>query len=173
LTGTEINSTIQLKGTETIRTTRAKGEVKMKKVFKKIDKCSVELLRELSKQKNVFFRFHDPKRRLSSRSKSWGMVFESEREALSCGSTVLNGKSCVKDAEKLMEWKRSFDNSYVVVAFEGQDTKEEGHDGEMVATYYKKVKCFSYEDFINCFEYKGYVGEKIKKYVGYVYRDAA
>lgn len=146
----------------------------MKKVFKKIDKCSVELLRELSEQKNVFFRFHDPKRRLSSRSKSWGMVFESEREALSCGSTVLNGKSCVKDAEKLMEWKRNFDDTYVIIAFEGWDTGETGHDGEIVATYYKKIKCFSYQDFVSCFRYKGYIGtERIKKYVGYVYEDAA
>jgi hypothetical protein len=112
------------------------------------------MLKELSEQENVFFRFHDPDRRLSNRSKSWGMIFESEREALSCGSTVLEGKSCTETAEELMRWAGEFDNSYVIIVFEGQDTKEEGHDGEAVATYNKKIKCFSYQDFVSCFEYK-------------------
>ena len=124
-----------------------------KMIYKKRDKCTPELLRQLSEKENVFFRFHNPYRRLSSRSKSWEMGYESELEAIREGSTVLEGKSCTKEAKDLMEFEHAFDSSYVVLAFEGWDTGQTGHDGEIVATYYKKVKCFNYEDFVNCFDY--------------------
>ncbi len=94
---------------------------------------------------------------------------------MSCGSTVLEGKSCAKTAEELMRWVDEFDNSYVIIAFEGQDTREEGHDGETVATYNKKIKCFSYQDFVKCFEYKEFdsytwIGSR-QVLSGYVYRE--
>mgnify|MGYP000949121394 CR=1 FL=1 len=144
-------------------------------VYKKIDKCTIEELRKLDGMKDVFFRFHDPNRRISSRSKSWGMIFESAQEALSCDSTVLDGKSCTGKAEELMSWKQEFDEDYVIIAFVGCNTRETGHDGETVATYYKKLKCFSYSDFVNCFVYKkfkysGWSGDR-EVCQGYVYKD--
>ncbi len=123
-------------------------------VYRKINKCIPRLLEELSKKDNIFFRFHDPNRRMSSRSKSWGMIYTSEREAITDGSTVLEGKSCMPTAEQLMEWKDCFDDDYVVIAFYGCDTRETGHDGEYVATYIKKAAVFNYKDFCNCFTYK-------------------
>lgn len=125
----------------------------MKKVYTKIDKCNPEIIQELAEQKNIFWRFHDPERRMSSRSKSWGMIYSSEREAIQDGSTILNGKSCEKYPENLMKWADCFDNSHVVIAFLGYDTRETGHDGEYVATYYQKIKTFNYDDFVKCFEY--------------------
>lgn len=123
-------------------------------IFKKIDKCTEELLNSLSEKENIYFRFHDPKRRISSRSKSWGMIYTSEREAIADGSDILYGKSCVETAAELMDWKNYFDENYVVIAFEGIDTRQSGHDGETVSTYQGKVATFSYQDFVNMFEEK-------------------
>lgn len=122
-----------------------------KTIYTKIDKCTPELLEKLSEQENVFFRFHDPKRRISSRSKSWGMIYSSEREAITDGSDILYGKSCVETASELMDYTQYFYDKHVVIAFIGEDTGESGHDGEIVATYYKKVATFSYSDFCSMF----------------------
>jgi len=125
-------------------------------VYKKLDLCSPEVLEKLSHSDGVFFRFHDPNRRMSTRTKSWGMYFESAHEAVKNGGTILDGKSCENSPEELMRWATSFDNSYIVIAFYGHDTRKAGHDGETVATYYKKLKAFSYGDFCKCFKEDGW-----------------
>lgn len=107
---------------------------------------TMEDIYRLSEEEGVFFRFHDPERRMSSRSKSWGMIYTSEAEArreykdmgLDSDDAILNGKSCMPTMAELMHWWSEFDSSYVIVAFEGVDTRETGHDGEYVATYTKK-----------------------------------
>lgn len=129
----------------------------MSKVFKKLDQCTVEDLEKFDDMENVFFRFHDPRRRLSSRSKSWGMIYSSEAEArreykemdLDPDEAILPGKSCTDTAEELLNWITEFDNDYVVIVFNGVDTRVIGHDGETVATYINKIKTYLIEDFYN------------------------
>jgi hypothetical protein len=88
---------------------------------------------------------------MSSRSKSWGMIYESAREAIVEGSTVLDGKSCTETAWELMRWHEEFDKDYVVVVFAGQENGN-GHDGETVAIYEHKIDVFSYKDFVGLYE---------------------
>lgn len=86
------------------------------------------------------------------------MIFQSKAEALrDCeewGMTkeeaILPGKSCMDTLEGAMNFCEEFDDSYVMLVFEGEGTGVSGHDGEIVATYYKKVAAWSYED---CLEY--------------------
>lgn len=148
-------------------------------VYRKIDSCTpqaIEKIKEMSGKDGdprIFWRFHDPDRRMSRRSKSWGMIYSSAAEAIADGSDVLNGKSCADTPEELMRWKSCYDEDYVVVAFYGYDTGEIGHDGETVAEYIKKVATFRYTDFVNCFEYKqisfGQHGWVLKEEGGYPY----
>lgn len=129
----------------------------MSKVFTKIDKCTVEDLRKFNDMENAFFRFHDPERRLSSRSKSWEMGYHSEAEArreyknmdLDPDDAILNGKSCTDTAGELLNWSFSFGNGDVVIVFKGVDTRTIGHDGETVATYIKKLKTYDLKDFFD------------------------
>lgn len=105
-----------------------------------------ELIEKYSNDSNIFFRFQEPHQRLTSRSKSWGMIYETEREAIADGCEILPGKSCMDTLEGLWKWAQYFDDDYVVLVFEGKDTGATGHDGEYVATYYKKVAVWSMED---------------------------
>lgn len=111
---------------------------------------TLELINKYEEE-GYFFRFQNPQHRLTSRSKSWGMVYGSAREAIRDGSVVLSGKSCVTKAKALMEWSCYYDNNYVVLVFKGYDTYETGHDGEDVATYSRMVDVFSYDDFLSLY----------------------
>lgn len=113
-----------------------------------------ELVERFNNDDNIFFRFQEPHQKLTSRSCSWGMIFQSKAEAIrDCeqwGMTpdeaVLPGKSCTAKLKDLEKWICEFSNNYVVLAFEGTDTGVAGHDGEYVATYHKKVAVWSIED---------------------------
>lgn len=117
-------------------------------IYKVTEIPTIEKIKEY-KNKGYFFRFQNPYYKLTSRSKSWGMIYSSAREAEKDGSTVLNGKSCVKDVTDLIEYVDRFGNDDVVLVFKGQEQQETGHDGEIVATYYKKIAVWKYEDFCN------------------------
>ncbi|MCD3245253.1 hypothetical protein G8S21_04725 [Clostridium botulinum C] len=118
---------------------------------------TIEEVRKFNEDPYVFFRFQNPYERLTKRSCSWGMMFQSKAEAIrDCeewGMTpdeaVLNGKSCMDTLEGLHKWICEFDNDYVLLVFEGNDTGTTGHDGEYVATYHKKVAVWSYTDALN------------------------
>lgn len=113
-----------------------------------------ELIEKYNNDPNIFFRFQEPHQKLTSRSCSWGMVFQSKAEAIrDCGEwgmspeeAILPGKSCTDTLEGLQNWVCEFDNDYVVLVFEGTDTGVNGHDGEYVATYHKKIAVWSIED---------------------------
>ena len=128
----------------------------MSKFSYKVDsKATIELIEELNSRKDVYFRFHDPSIRMTYKSKSWGMIYSSAREAEADGSEVLDGKSCMDTIEGLMQYEQYYDSSYVVIAFIG-DYNGLGTDGECVAKYNGKVAVFNFEDFTNFYnnEYK-------------------
>lgn len=126
-------------------------------VFKKIDRISQELIENLDGKEDIFYRFHNPNRRLSSRSESWGMIFSSKAEALRDAresgldeeDAILPGKSCMPTFKEIFDFVDQFDKDYILIAFQGRDTRITGHDGEYVATYQKKVACFSFEDVLD------------------------
>lgn len=106
-----------------------------------------ELLKEYE-DAGYYFRFQDKNYKLTSRSKSFGMIYSNAKEALADGSTVLNGKSCVSNPKDLIRWCCEFDNKFhVVIVFKGT-WKEHGHDGEDVVRYEGLVDVFEYNSFI-------------------------
>lgn len=137
----------------------------MSKFSYKVDnKATMELIEELNNNKDVYFRFHDPSIRMTYKSKSWGMIYSSAREAEADGSEVLDGKSCMDTIEGLMQYEQYYDSSYVVIAFIG-DYNGLGTDGECVCKYNGKVAVFDFEDFTNFYnnEYKKNLYIKLTK----------
>jgi len=118
-------------------------------MYKVSGKPNKEIVEKLNENEHIFFRFQEPHQKLTSRSESWGMIYGSKREALAEGYEILPGKSCTDKLEDLSQWAVYYDNNYVVVAFEGHDTGVVGDDGECVATYYKKIAVWNYEDVAN------------------------
>lgn len=116
---------------------------------------SKDLVDKLDNEPDVYYRFQDKNQKLTSRSESWGMIYGSRQEArraykeegLDPDDAVLPGKSCVSKLKDLDQWSPYYDNDYVILAFKGTDTGVVGHDGEIVATYHKKVATFSMEDY--------------------------
>lgn len=124
----------------------------MGKFSYKVDsKPTMELIEKLNEDRNIYFRFHDPSIRMTYKSKSWGMIYSSEREALADGSEVLDGKSCMDTIEGLMSYIDSYDKDYVVMAFIG-DYNGTGSDGECVCRYSGKVAVFDFEEFFDFYE---------------------
>jgi hypothetical protein len=118
-----------------------------------------ERLKELEKE--CYFRFQNPKRELTSESKSWGMIYMSEKEAIEEGSYVLEGKSCVSKPTDLIDWMQSYNNSYVILAFKGEYVGE-GHDGEDVVKFREAVEVYDFDEFFNIFlDDEGYIDRDI------------
>lgn len=137
----------------------------MSKFSYKVDStATMELIEELNADRNIYFRFHDPSIRLTYKSKSWGMIYSSAREAEADGSEVLDGKSCMDTLEGVMSYANEFDKDYVLMAFVG-DYNGSGSDGECVCKYRGKVAVFSYEDICNFYEneYKSTIYKKLKE----------
>ena len=132
--------------------------------YKVNSKATMELIEELNRNKDVYFRFQDPNIRLTKKSKSWGMIYSSAREAIADGSTVLNGKSCTETLEDLMQYAQYYDNNYIVMAFAGEYNGT-GHDGECVCKYNGKVAVFNFDDIINFYnnEYKATLYNRLKE----------
>lgn len=115
-------------------------------VYKVKSVATKELIKKYE-EAGYYFRFQDKKQRLTWRSKSWGMIYSSAREAERDGSTVLNGKSCVSKAKDLVRWCCEFDSKFhVVIVFKGT-WMEYGHDGEDVARYEGLVDVFDLDQF--------------------------
>ncbi|MEG1482921.1 MAG: hypothetical protein RSA57_03885 [Cetobacterium sp.] len=109
---------------------------------------TLELVEKFNEDSNIFFRFQNPHQKLTSRSESWGMIYGSKQEAIKNDCEILPGKSCMDTLKGLDKWITYFDDDYVVLVFEGCDTGVTGHDGEYVATYYKKVAVWSMKDVV-------------------------
>lgn len=119
-----------------------------------------EQIEKFDKSENIFYRFQDSYIKLTSRSKSWGMGIKNQREArkyfeiygLNPDDAILNGKSCGKTFDDIYEnylcWFKS-NKDFVLLVFEGEDTGEIGHDGEIVAKYKKKIAVWNIEDIEN------------------------
>lgn len=114
-----------------------------------------ELVEKYNENNQIFFRFQEPHQKLTSRSKSWGMIYQTEREAITDGCEILPGKSCMDTLEGLKKWICEYNDDYVVLVFEGHDTGYTGHDGEYVATYYKKVAVWNMQDVVIYLENEG------------------
>lgn len=135
------------------------NKVKINKVFYKVDsKPTKELIEKFDNDNNTFYRFQEPERKLTSRSKSWGMIYSSAKEAIryceeygwTKEEAVLPGKSCMPTFKEIIsgKWITQFNNEFVLLVFEGEDTGVTGHDGEYVAKYNKKVAVWNYEDVV-------------------------
>lgn len=124
----------------------------MGKFSYKVDsKPTMELIEKLNKDNNVYFRFQDPSIRLTYKSKSWGMIYSSAKEALADGSEVLDGKSCMDTIEGVMSYVDAYDKDYVLMAFVG-DYNGTGSDGECVCKYNGKVAIFDFEEIYDFYE---------------------
>lgn len=125
-------------------------------------KPTTELLKTYM-DKGYYFRFQNPKRALNRDSKSWGMVYSSEKEALEDSSTVLEGKSAVINPTDLVDYIQQYDDSYVVLVFDGERTGY-GHDGELAVKFEKEIDVFSRTEFYDLFRNEeGYIDKKIAK----------
>lgn len=132
-------------------------------IYKITGKPTDEVVEKYDSDRNIFFRFQNPEWELNEDSKSWGMIFRSEEEALEDAeeygfdedTAVLPGKSCMNTLKGVWNWVDQFDDSYVVLAFEGSDTGVSGHDDEWVAEFIKPVAVWSIEDCFNYLNSKG------------------
>jgi len=126
-------------------------------MYKVAGKPTEEMVEKFNEDNHIFFRFQNPNRELDQDSKSWGMIYSSEEEArenceddgLSEDEAVLPGKSCMDTLEGVWNWADQFDDSYVILVFEGTDTGVSGHDDEYVAEFIKPVAVWSIEDCYN------------------------
>lgn len=126
-------------------------------MYKVAGKPTEEMVEKFNEDSNIFFRFQNPNWELDQDSKSWGMIYGSEEEAienceddgLSEDEAVLPGKSCMDTLEGVWEWADQFDDSYVVLVFEGDDTGVNGHQDEYVTEFIKPVAVWSMEDCYN------------------------
>jgi len=128
-----------------------------KNLMYKVDsKPTKELIEKFDEDEHIFYRFQEPHQKLTSRSESWGMIYDTKAEAIrNCTDNnlteeeaVLPGKSCMDTFKGIVNgrWFDQFDNDYVLLIFKGHDTRANGHDDEYVATYYKKVAVWSMAD---------------------------
>ncbi len=131
-----------------------------KKVFYRITgKPTPELIEKYDEAEDIFYRFQNSRRKLTSRSESWGMIYKSKAEAIREGCDILTGKSCVETFEELKKWMGQFatsrkdDDYYCVLIFKGYNTQDTGHDGETVAKYYSKVDVWSVQDTMEYFDW--------------------
>lgn len=67
------------------------------------------------------------------REVSHGMIYADAKDAIEDGSTVLEGKSCVKNWRSLHQFADVFDSDFAVLVFTGHHNGT-GHDGEDVVT---------------------------------------
>jgi len=84
---------------------------------------------------------------------SHGMIYADAEEAIEDGSTVLNGKSCVKDWRQLDQFKDScWDGTdFAVLVFNGSCAGD-GHDGEEVVTPDTFLAAFDAKKFMDVLE---------------------
>lgn len=87
------------------------------------------------------------------REYSCGMIYADAEEALEDGSTVLDGKSCVKNWRQLDQFKDScWDGTdFAVLVFNGSNVGE-GHDGEEVVTPDVFLTAFDAKSFMGILE---------------------
>lgn len=123
-------------------------------MYKVNGKPTAELINKFDEDDHIFYRFQNPHYKLTSHSKSWGMIYSSAREAmvnaeqdgLTREEAVLPGKSCMPTFKEILHWIDQFDDNDVLLIFNGSDTRVSGHDDEYVATYYNKVAVWSITD---------------------------
>jgi len=125
---------------------RKKERIRMEKFYKVVGKPNKEEIEKFDSDNGVFYRFQNPNRELTSESKSWGMIYESEEEAEEDGYEALPGKSCCSTFEEVLSYTSSFDEDYVLLVFDGVDTGVDGDDGEYVAEYVRPVAVWDFED---------------------------
>lgn len=127
------------------------------------DKPTEKIVEKFNKDNHIFFRFQNPNWELNQNSKSWGMIYSSEEEAIECceddglteDEAVLPGKSCMNTLEGIWEWADRFNfDTDIVLVFEGDDTGVNGHDDEYVAEFIKPIAVWSIKDCYN-YIYKG------------------
>lgn len=132
--------------------------MKSKNLIYKINEVPTkELVEKYDSDRDIFFRFQNPEWELTRDSKSWGMIFSSEEEAIrdaeEWGYTeeeaVLPGKSCMNTLENVWRYADQFNDDYVMLVFEGEDTGINGHDDEFVAEFIKPIAVWSIEDCYN------------------------
>lgn len=122
--------------------------MKSKTIIHKITETpTIEKIRQY-REAGCFFRFQDAHIKLTENSKSWGMIYHTQAEAKREGSTILNGKSCTDSVLGLLQYVNQFGDDDVILVFNGHDTRELGHDNEIVATYYNTVAVWSMEDYL-------------------------
>ncbi|MCK9327856.1 MAG: hypothetical protein M0P69_20340 [Bacteroidales bacterium] len=87
------------------------------------------------------------------RDYSCGMMYADAEEAIEDGSTVLNGKSCVRNWRQLDAFSDSFGDGtdFVVMVFSGYRVGE-GHDGEDVVTPERFLAAFDATRFLDILE---------------------
>jgi hypothetical protein len=126
-------------------------------MYKVNGKPTKELVEKFNSDNHIFFRFQNPEWQLNEDSKSWGMIYGNEEEALEAAEedgltedeAVLPGKSCMDTLQGVWNWADQFDDSNVILVFEGDDTGVNGHDDEYVAKFIKPVTVWNIEDCYN------------------------
>jgi hypothetical protein len=110
-------------------------------------KPTKELLYQYMNDNNAYFRYQNPKRKLDSTSKSWGMIYSSEVEALEDGTAVEDGKSACNCPRSLaLNYGQYYNNSYVVLVFAG-NYNGTGADGESIVQYTETLDVFNKQEF--------------------------
>lgn len=117
-------------------------------IYKVTGKPTPEQIEKFDNDEHIFYRFQNPHRKLTSRSKSWGMIYSSAKEAETDGYEVLPGKSCTDTFNSLLNWLQYYDKDYVLLIFKGYDTRVTGDDGEYVAEYNNKIAVWDYNEAI-------------------------
>ena len=129
----------------------------MSEIYKVNGVPNLEKINEYDEQSNIYYRFQCKNWEMGT--KSWGMVFTSEEDALenceewgmSPEDAILNGKSACSTANHLWDFAQYFDKDFRVLVLNG-DYVEEGHDGEDVISVNDILEIWDYNDFINCMQ---------------------
>lgn len=114
------------------------------------NKPSEDKIEKYNEDNYTYFRFQCKDWEIGT--KSWGMIFATEEEAIEESESwgiekpILNGKSCCSTAEDLYSIAEQFDKDFRVLVLNGNYV-EEGHDGEDVVDVKEIIEIWDYDDF--------------------------
>lgn len=113
---------------------------------------TIQKIKEYNEQDNVYFRFQNSEWEMGE--KSWGMIFDSEEDAIeNCeewGMTpeeaILDGKSACYTSTQALNFASNFDKEFVVLVLKGSYVQD-GHDEEPVIDVKEILEVWDYNEF--------------------------
>jgi len=111
------------------------------------NKPNIDKIRMYDEDSNVFYRFQMPEWEMGT--KSWGMIFDSEEDALENGGTVTEGKSACEKARFSYRYADAFGSTDRMLIIKGYSLGRGPDEEEELVVVEEILEVWSYNDFCN------------------------